>query len=114
MQNKLSDVYDNMYYVNLEGYERKRWELEFDRLYQNYLDKMEAWIGDRDNIKSQIESGLIISEVTEIVETPARVVNVKWIFSLLMTVGVMILLYQVFTPQEVTKEQTPAVQVKDN
>lgn len=60
MERKLHKYHfvDDFYYINLKGYDRKRWELEFDRLYENYLDKMEDWIGDRKRIRQSVEPGI--------------------------------------------------------
>lgn len=43
---KLGHYYSQGYYnfQSLEGYERTRWEFEFDRKYEEYIEAMEAWL----------------------------------------------------------------------
>ena len=93
MKNKLDHIlYGQCYYVDLKGYERKRWELEFNRLYENYLDKMEDWIGDRANIKRQVEPGLHL----RLPEFDYK----KIIIGMFVASGITILLHTTFSPNE--------------
>lgn len=111
MSNKLNhSFYGECYYVNLEGYERKRWELEFNRLYENYLDKMEAWVGDRNHIKSQIEPSLGVNLPQLNIQKSISLFNTKkLIVGLLIATGLSMILSSVFEGENTT-ESSPTVQ----
>ncbi|MEM1395775.1 MAG: hypothetical protein AAGG00_21305 [Cyanobacteria bacterium P01_H01_bin.150] len=90
-------------FQRLEGYERTRWEFEFDRKYKEYIEAMENWLG----LSPEFYDYSLSEDVEEEDNSSEDIDNKTFKFkpilpALLMVTGLIILLVQ-FLPNDAPK-----------